>query len=115
MVSFMENLKSIENKRGSPHKITAEEIMHVPKEYWIHCAHPSLVSEVFNKLPHYLRTDLDILKRLPCTEHYQRNNSRNGWDDFDGPTPIRLECFKCAALEMKKNDSKNQAFKSARQ
>lgn len=92
--SFYKDIKFIEDHKLEPHLLSREKLSNVPKEYWINCA-PQLISEVFNRLPMQLRTDIDILMFLPCTKHDLQTDQNCDYDDYDGPRLLRYKCRSC--------------------
>lgn len=75
------------------YKMRGDLIKYLPKEFIVNCI--GSIEPIYHKLPQHLKTDVDVVKNMPCLEHYQA--FENG-DVIDGPVPKRKHCYYCRKM-----------------
>lgn len=85
-------------------KMSNDLIKHLPK-YFILNYHED-VDDIFDKLPHQLKVDEDVIGCKRCDRHYHCFESADS-DCWDGKNPKIKDCFFCTVMRNLNNSTDN--------
>lgn len=74
--------------------LTADQLRYIPKVILL-SEFGDYVEEIWDRLPEYLRTDVEVQRHRLCREHWNRPCDR---DHVDGPPPPLIkDCPQCSS------------------
>ncbi|KAL6252178.1 hypothetical protein P5V15_015587 [Pogonomyrmex californicus] len=71
--------------------LSAEQLQYIPKVVLLRVC-GNYIDHVWDKLPEYIKADLEVQTYRRCVEHYNQSWDR---DHIDGPAPKIKDCDLC--------------------